>query len=48
MERNFINYSRNLLAYGIRAGMYSELLTLRPIYAYITHTFLVQLEWECC
>lgn len=24
MERNAINYSRNLLAYGVRAGMYSE------------------------
>lgn len=25
MERNAINYSRNLLAYGVRAAMYSEL-----------------------
>lgn len=24
MERNMINYSRNLLAYGVRLGMYSE------------------------
>ena len=24
MERNMINYSRNLLAYGIRLAMYSE------------------------
>lgn len=24
MERNVINYSRNLLAYGVRAAMYGE------------------------
>lgn len=26
MERNMLNYSRNLLAYGVRLGMYRELL----------------------